>query len=695
MKRIVLAALITVVGLVGQTVPITQTVFTARTTAGTFTVPAVGQQSHALTVVFTSASAITGFVLRLEGSFDGGTTWLAVSADLSSATSNGSTAAATVRANGVYPRLRVNYATALSGSPASAYYVGTAAPVLDGFSFGGGNGGGTGPQGPAGPAGAAGAAGAAGYSPVPRVGSGVPASGLGSNGDIYLNSANGDFYTKAAGAWTTSANLKGPAGSGGGGTAPYITSLFTAQTSVTVLGSAHGFATPALTTVATDNATPRCVIGSLDSAPGCTTATKVKSISINATTFDVLYTFDGPTTGYLIVNGGVGPAGANGTNGTNGTNGAAGYSPVPRVGSGVPASGLGSNGDIYLNSANGDFYTKAAGAWTTSANLKGASGSSSLTLTELRDLSVCSFVSGSIANVEVCALNTSALSFNVGDTIRWRPNFTNTSTTPTLDATNNIDGPRLITKNGGNTLAVGDYKAGNAIFATFISGNRWDITVDAPPGYQTVQNSGTSLPSQPTMNMSGAGVTCSNNAGSSRTDCVIPGVSASGWTITNTFPTGTDSLSCSTVGAGVDQAFATAPPAITANSLTLGKMVRTTYLLEITSTAAPAQMLLKGKYGSTAYYAGITGSTPTASMTAHGGSIILLLTGTGAASSTANVEAAHAGATPVTPLQSRNTIAQPTVLDTTVPGALSLVLNCPTTTAGNSVRLRQIITETN
>ena len=45
-----------------------------------------------------------------------------------------------------------------------------------------------------------------------RQGSGVPSSGLGNNGDVYVDTASGDLYTKTAGAWSTSVNIKGPTG---------------------------------------------------------------------------------------------------------------------------------------------------------------------------------------------------------------------------------------------------------------------------------------------------------------------------------------------------------------------------------------------------------------------------------------------------------------------------------------------------
>ena len=62
--------------------------------------------------------------------------------------------------------------------------------------------------------GATGSAGAPGS--VWYNGSGVPSSGLGVNGDYYLNNSNGDVYNKASGSWTYIENIKGPAGSGTG-----------------------------------------------------------------------------------------------------------------------------------------------------------------------------------------------------------------------------------------------------------------------------------------------------------------------------------------------------------------------------------------------------------------------------------------------------------------------------------------------
>lgn len=73
-----------------------------------------------------------------------------------------------------------------------------------------------------------------------------------------------------------------------------------------------------------------------------------------------------------------GDTGNPGTNGTNGTNGSAGTNgadgAIWRDGAGVPANGLGANGDYYLNTTDGDVYFKAAGAYSVVGNIKGAVG---------------------------------------------------------------------------------------------------------------------------------------------------------------------------------------------------------------------------------------------------------------------------------------------------------------------------------
>lgn len=70
-----------------------------------------------------------------------------------------------------------------------------------------------------------------------------------------------------------------------------------------------------------------------------------------------------------------GPKGDPGTPGTNGTDGDDGTNGTSvRTGSGAPAAGLGNTGDVYIDSANGDLYSKGAGGWTKTGSLKGPAG---------------------------------------------------------------------------------------------------------------------------------------------------------------------------------------------------------------------------------------------------------------------------------------------------------------------------------
>ncbi len=75
-----------------------------------------------------------------------------------------------------------------------------------------------------------------------------------------------------------------------------------------------------------------------------------------------------------------GPAGDPGTPGTDGNDGADGSNgtngSVWRDGSGVPSNSLGVDGDYYLRTSNGDVYFKASGAYSIVGNIKGATGSS-------------------------------------------------------------------------------------------------------------------------------------------------------------------------------------------------------------------------------------------------------------------------------------------------------------------------------
>lgn len=84
----------------------------------------------------------------------------------------------------------------------------------------------------------------------------------------------------------------------------------------------------------------------------------------------------GPTgaTGSTGATGATGPAGADGADGVDGAPGS-----VWHFGSGAPSGGLGVNGDLYLNTANGDVYSKAGGSWSVVDNLTGPTGATGAT----------------------------------------------------------------------------------------------------------------------------------------------------------------------------------------------------------------------------------------------------------------------------------------------------------------------------
>ncbi|MEI7608952.1 MAG: LamG domain-containing protein [Rhodospirillaceae bacterium] len=216
----------------------------------------------------------------------------------------------------------------------------------------------TGAQGAAGSAGAAGAtgpqgpAGAAGS--MWYEGSTAPSAGTGANGDHYLNTATGDVYVKASGAWGSAiGNIRGPQGPAGSGS-------------------------------------PGSTWYSGSGAPSAGTGIN-GDYYLNITTGDV-YTKSSGSWGSAIANlkgaagatGATGPAGstgATGATGAAGTTGAAGANgAVWYSGSGAPSSGTGANGDYYLNIATGDVYTKSSGSWGSAvANLKGATGATGTT----------------------------------------------------------------------------------------------------------------------------------------------------------------------------------------------------------------------------------------------------------------------------------------------------------------------------
>ena len=161
-------------------------------------------------------------------------------------------------------------------------------------------------------------------------GSGVPSNDVGANGDVYLNSVNGDLYKKESSTWSVIANLKGLKGDAG-----------TNGTNAT--NGAKG----------ADGAT--WLSGA--TAPTSTLG-KTGDFYLNTATSDVYSKATGSWVLSLNIKGATGATGANGTNGTNGAMGADGATWL--FGTAVPTT-------YYI-------YTKSSNAWALSGNIKGTTG---------------------------------------------------------------------------------------------------------------------------------------------------------------------------------------------------------------------------------------------------------------------------------------------------------------------------------
>lgn len=178
-----------------------------------------------------------------------------------------------------------------------------------------------GDKGDAGTAGVAGTAGADGASIL--IGSGVPASGVGNNGDLYVESVTFTLYRKSGGAWSQVGVFKGPAGS-----------------SIRVAAG----------------------------APSNSLGVDGDSY-VNSSSGDLYLRTAGAYTVAGNIRGPQGPAGSQGTPGIAGPTGAS-----TLFGTNAPSSGLGADGDSYIATATYHLYTKSAGAWTDAGTLKGANG---------------------------------------------------------------------------------------------------------------------------------------------------------------------------------------------------------------------------------------------------------------------------------------------------------------------------------
>lgn len=146
---------------------------------------------------------------------------------------------------------------------------------------------------------------------------GPPSQALGVNGDLYIDTTNGNYYQKIGGVWILQGNLQGPQGPPG---------------------------------------EPGSQIFTGDGVPPL-------ALGVNGDFY-----VDNLTGDYYTKIGGLWVLQGN-LQGPPGTPGSQIF-----TGDGVPPPALGSDGDFYLDNLTGDYYTKIGGVWTLQGNLQGPSG---------------------------------------------------------------------------------------------------------------------------------------------------------------------------------------------------------------------------------------------------------------------------------------------------------------------------------
>lgn len=145
-------------------------------------------------------------------------------------------------------------------------------------------------------------------------GVGAPISDLGINGDLYLDTATGDVYQKDSDIWSSIANIIGPKGDAGS------MWLYGAGSPSDSLGTDGDFY--------------------LDTNNG-----------------DI---YEKDTSTWVLITNITGPQGDEGASWLYGT--------------GVPSDSSGQDGDLYLNTVTGDVYQKQGGIWSIIANIAGPPG---------------------------------------------------------------------------------------------------------------------------------------------------------------------------------------------------------------------------------------------------------------------------------------------------------------------------------
>lgn len=233
------------------------------------------------------------------------------------------------------------------------------------------------------------------------LGQAAPDNNVGNAGDLYLNTASSDIYTKKNGTWAFAGNIRGQVGVKGnqgdkgnlwytGASNPdptaslglegdfYINTvtsdIFQKQNNLWVIVfNVKGVKGDKGDTGTSGKNGVVWYTGTVSPPPAAITA-NVSDFYLNTQSGE-LYRKDppgwiGPVTIIKGTNGKDGSNGVNGTNGTSGTNGATWIS-----GTGNPVAGAGTVGDLYFEVLSGSVYQKNLSGWGNSISvLKGSTG---------------------------------------------------------------------------------------------------------------------------------------------------------------------------------------------------------------------------------------------------------------------------------------------------------------------------------
>jgi len=336
----------------------------------------------------------------------------------------------------------------------------------------------------------------------------------------------------------------------------------------TIAGAAHGFATTALLVGVYDNASPRNAIS--------------VGWSVNASTYDVAITFASPQSNYyVVINGGVGPQGAAGATGSAGAAGATGATgatgPTGPAGATGAAGAAGGNGATGATGATGT--TGPAGA-TGATGAAGAAGATGATGAGYLATSTTSLAIGTGST----AFTTQAgLAYSAGARAR---------ASSTADGGNYMEG--LVTAYSGTTLTIN-------VTATGGSGSHadWNINLVGQPG--------------------------TNGAGSG----TVTSVAFSGGLVTVTNPSAAASMTVAGTSGGIPY-FSSASTwassgALAANGVVLGGGAGSAPA--VTSADSTATHALFATAGAPAFRALATGDLPTVGVANGGTGTASTLTG--------------------------------------------------------------------